>query len=165
MKLTMAHHFDHPADQVWEMFHDPESHVAKFTSMGHRDLEVLEQAQTDQTLDLTIRRTVELEVPSIAKKLLSPSNTVTSVDHWEQRADGTWGGHYSVDIKGVPAKTSGKTNLVAAADGGADYTVELEVKVSVPLIGEKVAGALRPQLEAQLEAEFAACDTWLAERA
>jgi hypothetical protein len=70
-----------------------------------------------------------------------------------------------VDIKGVPAKTSGRTRLVAAPDGGADYTVELEVKVSVPLIGEKVAGALRPQLEAQLESEFAACETWLAERA
>ena len=164
MKLKMAHHFDHPIDQVWAMFHDPESHTAKFTSMGHRDLEVVAQETTADTLDLTIRRTVELEVPSIAKKLITPTNTVTSIDHWERRADGTFGGHYSVDIKGVPAKTSGKTNLVAG-DGGADYTVELEVKVSVPLIGEKVAGALRPQLEAQLEAEFAACDAWLADRA
>lgn len=158
----MAHHFDHPAERVWEMFHDPASHIAKFTTMGHRDLEVLEEARTDDTLDLTIRRTVELEVPSIAKRVITPTNTVTSVDHWERRADGTYGGHYSVDIKGVPAKTSGRTNLVEADDGGADYTVELEVKVSVPLIGEKVAGALRPQLEAQLEAEFAACETWLA---
>ena len=45
MKLTMAHHFDPPADQVWAMFHDPESHIAKFTSMGHRDLEVLDQSR------------------------------------------------------------------------------------------------------------------------
>jgi carbon monoxide dehydrogenase subunit G len=164
MKLTMSHHFDHPAEEVWTMFHDPDSHVAKFTSMGHRDLEVLEQVSTDDSLDLTIRRTVELEVPSIAKKLITPTNTFTSTDHWERRADGTYGGRYAVDIKGVPAKTSGKTRLVAAPDGGADYTVELEVKVSVPLIGEKVAGALRPQLEAQLEAEFAACETWLADR-
>ena len=159
----MSHHFDRPADEVWEMFHDPESHVAKFTSMGHRDLEVLEQTITDRTLDLTIRRTVELEVPSIAKKLLSPSNTVTSTDHWEQRADGTCGGHYSVDIKGVPIQTTGSTTLVDDGAGGCDSTVQLTVKVKVPMVGEKVAGALRPQLEAQLEAEFAASEAWLAE--
>ena len=162
MKLTVSHHFDLPIETVWEMFHDPDSHVAKFTSMGHRDLEVLESDVGDDTLDLTIRRTVELEVPSIAKKILSPTNTVTSTDHWERRADGTCGGHYSVDIKGVPAKTSGITKLVPA-DGGADYTVELEVKVGVPLVGEKIANALKPQLQKQMEAEFEACDAWLAD--
>lgn len=165
MELTFTHRFDRSIDEVWAMMHDPESHIAKFTRMGHKDLEVVSQDVTDDALDLTLRRQVEMEIPSIAAKFISPTNTVTSTDHWERRADGTCGGHYAVDIKGVPAKTAGKTKLVAAADGGADYTVELEVKVSVPLIGEKVAGALRPQLEAQLHAEFAACETWLADRA
>jgi len=163
MKLTVSHHFDLPLDTVWAMFHDPDSHVAKFEAMGHKDLEVLESKVGDDTLDLTIRRTVELEVPSVAKKILSPTNTVTSTDHWERKADGSAGGHYSVDIKGVPAKTSGVTKLVAASDGGSDYTVELEVKVGVPLIGEKIAGALKPQLQKQMEAEFEACDAWLAD--
>lgn len=165
MKLSVSHHFDQPIDTVWAMFHDPDSHVAKFTAMGHRDLEVLDSTVGDDSLDLTVRRVVELEVPSVAKKILSPTNTVTSTDHWERRDDGTCGGHYLVDIKGVPAKTSGVTKLVPAGDGGSDYTVELEVKVGVPLIGEKIAGALKPQLTTQMEAEFAACDAWLADHA
>lgn len=45
---------------------------------------------------------------------------------------------------------------------GALYTVDLKVKVKVPLIGEKVAGALKGQLSEQMDQEFAAGDAWLA---
>jgi carbon monoxide dehydrogenase subunit G len=162
--MTLTHRFDHPLDAVWEMLHDPDSHVAKFTGMGHRDLEVLSSSATDTAFDITIRRVVELEVPSVAKKLITPTNTVTSVDHWERESDQRLAGRYEVDIKGVPAETRGTTSVVADGAGACTYTIDLEVKVKVPLIGEKVAGALKPQLTEQIEAEFAACDTWLAAR-
>lgn len=162
MELRFTHRFDRPVDDVWAMVHDPQSHIAKFTRMGHQDLEVLAQDQTDSSLDLTIRRRVEMEVPAVAAKFVSPSNTVTSVDHWERADDGSCSGHYTVDIKGVPADTRGSTALAADGDGTA-YTVRLEVKVKVPLVGEKVAKALRPQLEAQMQEEFDAAEAWLAE--
>lgn len=161
MELTFTHRFAHPIDEVWVMVHDPQSHVAKFTGMGHRDLEVVAEEVTDTTLDLTIRRQVDIDVPSIASKFISPSNTVTSVDHWERAEDGSASGHYSVDIKGAPAETKGTTSLVAVGDE-TDYTVHLDVKVKVPLVGEKVAKALRPQLEAQMNQEFEAAAAWLA---
>ncbi len=162
--MTLTHRFAHPIDAVWAMLHDPESHVAKFTGMGHRDLEIVSSASTDDSLDLTIRRTVELEVPSVAKKLITPTNTVTSTDHWARESATRLAGSYEVDIKGVPAETRGTTAVVADGADACTYTIELEVKVKVPLIGEKVAGALKPQLTEQIEAEFAAGDTWLASR-
>jgi hypothetical protein len=49
------------------------------------------------------------------------------------------------------------------ADGtGCTYTVRLDVKVKVPLVGDRIAKALRPQLEAQLAQEFEAAEAWLA---
>lgn len=161
MELSFTHRFDRPIDDVWAMVHDPESHIAKFTSMGHRDLEVISQEQTDSSLDLTIRRTVSVEVPSIASKFIKPENTVTSTDHWERAADGSCSGHYEVDIKGAPAETKGTTSLKADGDGTA-YTVKLDVRVKVPMVGDRIAKALKPQLEKQMHEEFAASDAWMA---
>lgn len=162
MELTFTHRFDRSIDEVWAMVHDPASHVAKFTRMGHRDLEVVDEVVTDSSLDLTIRRQVDIDVPSVAAKFISPSNTVTSVDHWERAADGTLSGHYSVDIKGAPAETRGTTAVRPDGDGSL-YTVVLDVKVKVPLVGDRVAKALRPQLEHQMEQEFEAAEAWLSE--
>lgn len=162
MQISFTHRFEHSIDDVWAMVHDPASHIAKFERMGHRDLEVVEQVQTDGALDLTIRRQVDLDVPAVAAKFISPSNTVTSVDHWQRDHATKLSGHYTVDIKGAPAETRG-TTLVEADGDGCTYTVELDVKVKVPLVGDKIAKALRPQLEAQMREEFDAAEAWLAQ--
>lgn len=164
MKLTLSHRFAHPVGAVWAMLHDPASHVAKFEGMGHRDLEVVASEVADGSIAITIRRLVDMEVPSVAARFLQPTNTVTSVDHWARESDERLAGHYTVAIKGVPAETQGSTSVVADGPDACTYTIELEVKVKVPLIGEKVAGAIKPQLEAQIAEEFAACDAWLAAR-
>lgn len=160
MELSFTHRFDHPIDDVWAMVHDPQSHVAKFTGMGHRDLEVVAEEVTDDAIELTIRRQVDIDVPSVASKFISPSNTVTSTDRWERAADGSCAGRYTVDIKGAPAETKGTTALVADGEGTA-YTVQLDVRVKVPIVGDRIAKALRPQLEAQMQEEFAAAEAWL----
>ena len=66
MQIRFTHRFDRPIDDVWAMFADPASHVAKFTRMGHRDLEVLSEEVTDDSLDLIVRRQVDLDVPAVA---------------------------------------------------------------------------------------------------
>jgi hypothetical protein len=163
MDLTSAHHFDRPFADVWAMYLDPHAHVAKYEHMGHREVSISSVAQVPDSLAITIVRQVDIDVPGIAKKVISPSNTVTSADRWELVAPGSARGTTEVDIRGVPIQSSGSTSLVDDGAGGCDAMVTLSVKVKVPLIGEKVAGALRPQLEQQLEAELAASEAWLAE--
>ncbi len=160
MELRFTHRFNAPIDEVWAMMHNPEAHVTKFTRMGHEDLEVLDKTITKTSLDLTIRRQVTVEVPSVAKKFISPRNTVTSVDHWERVDETTCQGHYTVDIKGAPAETRGNTKLTADGDA-TNYEVVLDVSIKVPLVGDRVAKALRPQLERQMEEEFEAAEAWL----
>ena len=52
--------------------------------------------------------------------------------------------------------------MVPIDEDSCRYTVQLEVKVKVPLVGDKIAGALKPQLEAQMNQEFEAAEHWLA---
>lgn len=162
MDISLSHHFDCPFADVWAMLLDPDAHVAKYQHMGHRDVEVVAADPGDDSLRITIVRQVDIDVPGVAKKFINPSNTVTSKDRWERKADGSGSGHSDVEIKGVPVQSTGSAALVDDGEGGCDYAIDLAIKVKVPMIGEKVAGALRPQLEAQITSEFAASEAWLA---
>ena len=161
MKMTMIHDFDHPIEDVWAMFSDPAAHIAKFEAMGHRDIEVIEEESTEDSLRMVIKRVTDLDVPSIAKKVLPSSPTVTTDDTWEDKGDGTYGGHFDVTMDGVPQKTKGITSLTPNEDGTTHYEVEIDVSIKVPLIGDRIAKASKGELEKQLNAEFAAGDAWL----
>jgi len=159
--FTATHTFDAPLEAVWAMFSDPDSHVAKFTSMGHRDLEVLDSERTDDHLHLVISRIVEVELPGFARKVLQPVNTVVTTDDWYRRDDGTLGGGFTLETKGAPVHVAGTTKAVANGEQ-TDYEVALDVSVKVPLIGGKIADWAKGDINKQLELEFAAGDTWLA---
>jgi len=165
MDITAEHRFERPLAEVWAMFLDPEAHARRFTEMGHRDLEVLEAVPGDESLAITIVRTVEVDVPSIARKVIKPTNTVTTTDEWALDADGTPTGHTTMEIRHVPLKATSTATLVPDGDDACTYAITLSVSLSVPLVGDRIAKALSPQLREQLEAEFAACETWLAEAA
>jgi hypothetical protein len=162
MELDKHHTFDAPIDAVWAMFLDKESHLAKFASMGHRDVEILSCDEDDSHLKIEIKRVVDLDVPSFARKVLKPSNTVVSTDTWQQRDDGTYGGTFEIDIKGAPVQAKGRTTLAPADGGGTDYTIEVDIKVKVPLIGGKIEGFAKGDIEKQIDQEFVAGDAWLA---
>ena len=164
MDLTERHTFSAPIDRVWEMFSDPASHVAKFEGMGHRNVEVLESEGDDRHLHLVVRRVVEVEIPGFARKVLKPTNTVTSTDDWHANDDGTYGGTFAVDIQGAPVKSSGTTRLTPAGDR-TDYEINVLFDVKVPLIGGRIASWAKGDVSKQIGMEFEAGDRWLAEHA
>ena len=162
MDVTKTHTFDAPITQCWEMFHDPASHIAKFSAMGHIGVEVVEKKVTKKALHLVITREVEVDqIPGFAKKFIKPRNTVVSVDEWRDNGDGTYGGQFEMDTKGVPISISGTTNLEADGDTTI-YTVTTTIKVNVPLIGGKLADFAKGIAMKQLEQEFELGDSWLA---
>lgn len=162
MELTARHTFDAPIDRVWAMFSDPASHVAKFESMGHREIQVLTEERSDDALRLVVQRVIDAELPGFAKKVLKPSNTVVSDDRWHREADGSCSGEFTVDTKGAPVKGWGTTRLTPAGDGRTDYEVTANVEVKVPLVGGRIADWSRGEIAQQFDAEFAAGDAWLA---
>ena len=161
MLVTRTHLFAAPLDECWAMFSDPDSHVEKFTSMGHRELRVAECERDDTHLRLVIDRLVDVDVPSFAKKVLRPTNQLRSVDEWNRKDDTTCAGTFVVSTKGVPIDISGTTSLTAESDGSR-YDIAVEVTVRVPLIGGRIADVARGMVERQLAEEFRLGDEWLA---
>jgi len=156
------HTFDAPIDKVWAMFKDPASHVSKFEAMGHTDIEVVEKKATKNGLKIVVSRTVTLDLPGFAKKVLKPTNTVVSTDEWSARGDGTYGGTFSADTKGAPIKVGGTTLIEPDGDDRTHYVVETTIDVKVPLIGGKIADFSKGIVAKQMDEEFRLGDEWLA---
>lgn len=161
MRVTRVHEFDAPIDACWEMFHDPDSHVAKFTAMGHRELEVAECDISDDRLRMVIDRLVDVDVPSFARRVFQPTNRVRSVDEWVRKDADTCAGTFSLATKGVPVDIAGTTTLTAAG-ARTRYEIDVEVKVRVPVIGGRVAEFSTRIVDQQLTDEFRLGDEWLA---
>ena len=161
MEFTDQHVFDAPIDEVWAMFCDPTSHLAKFEDMGHRDIEVVESQGSDDAFHIVVRRQVDVDLPGFAKRVLKPSNTVITTDDWQRAEDGSCNGVQKVETQGAPVKISSTTALTA--DGGRTrYDVSVQLDVKVPLIGGKLSDWAKGMVKDQLEQEFAAGDRWLA---
>jgi hypothetical protein len=161
MDFTGEHSFRAPLDAVWAMFQDPQSHLDKFASMGHRDIEVLESETSDDGFHIVVRRVVDVDLPGFAKRVLKPTNTVTTTDDWQRNPDGTCTGVQHVSTEGAPVKIDATTRLEARGDTTL-YSVTVQLDVKVPLIGGKLANWAKGMVSEQLDQEFAAGDAWLA---
>lgn len=161
MRFSDTHFFDAPIEQVWEMVTNPAAHVAKFESMGHRDVAIVEHTASESDMTLVLSRVVTTELPGFMRKVMKPTNTVISTDYWQRRDDGTCGGHFSVETHGAPIKATGTTELRATSDG-TSYEVTVELEVKVPIIGGKISNWARGDVERQIRMEFDAAEAWLA---
>lgn len=161
MLVSRTHTFDAPIDQCWAMLRDPDSHVAKFTAMGHRELQVVESSGDDDHLHLVIDRLVDVDVPSFARRVFQPTNRLRSTDDWRRKDDHTCAGTFVLSTAGVPVEIAGTTLLTADGDRST-YRIDVEVTVKVPVIGGRVAGVAKGIVEQQLDDEFRLGDEWLA---
>ena len=80
---------------------------------------------------MTNVRKVAVDVPSFAKKIVNPVNTVTDVKSWDAS---TKTARMSVEIKGVPIKVTGDIRIVPSGTGS-DYVVDFQVSCKIPLLG------------------------------
>jgi hypothetical protein len=163
VEITGEHTFEAPIDQVWAMFRDRDAHVAKFEAMGHQHIEVLEYEADEDHTRVVIRRVVTLDLPGFAKKVLKPSNTMTTTDVWQANPDGTYGGTFVLDIPGAPVTSSG-TTLLTPQGNRTHYVITVRYDVKVPLIGGKITDWAKGDVRKQIDQEFDAGDAWLAAR-
>lgn len=162
MEVHGSHTYSVPVESVMGMLRDPEATAAKYESMGHRDVEVLECGEDDGVLRIQTKRVVDVDLPGFAKKVLKPTNTLVQTDEW--RPDGAgWQGTFTVDLHGSPVEMSGTMRLVPGS-GTCTHEVTMDVRVKVPIVGGRIADwAAKNDVRRTLDAEFAFADGWLAE--
>lgn len=98
------------------------------------------------------------EVPSFARKLVGDEINILQQEQWTGRTEA----RLQVSIPGKPGSMAG-TVVLRGHDGGTTETVEVEVKVNIPLIGGKLEGFIGDMLLRALKAENKVGVRWLAE--
>lgn len=165
MRLQIRYDYPASPEQVFAMLTDPDFLRAKAESSGDTDVVVEESGPAADGYRFVARRTVALDVPAFAKKLLNPKNVLTQTDVWaDPTADGTRIGSWEVEAKGVPVAMSGTMTLAPGPGGGTVADIDGEVTSSVPLVGGKFASYVGKEAEADLNKDHEFAVRWLKER-
>jgi hypothetical protein len=110
------------------------------------------EQRPDGGVQLAVSRELPGGVPGFLERFLPKDGRVVETFTWQPPAgDGTRRGTWKADIPGAPARLGGTMRLEPTA-GGSRYTIEGDVKVSVPLIGGR-AEAFIAQMVSKLAAK------------
>ena len=154
MRFEIVNHYDADPAAVFTAQTDPAVVTAKYEALGHRQIEVVEHVDDATGVRLHTRRIVPLDVPSFARRVLSPTNTVDQVDSWAPGdAGGRRTGTYSVKSKGVPVDITGVLAIDADPAGGSAMTITTTVECRIPLVGGKIADFLAGSVRTTIAAE------------
>lgn len=154
MRATSTHTYAASPDRVFQVLTDPDVATAKYTSLGHHDVRVVEHTVRDDTVVLRSTRNVPMEVPGFAKRFLSPMNAVRQCDRWNAPdAHGVRTGTWEVAAAGVPVTVHGTLRLEPAAGGATTVEITADITCSLPLVGGKLATFVGNDVVRTIDAE------------
>jgi hypothetical protein len=141
------------------MLSDPEYATTKYTDLGDVAFTVKNHEPTDGGLNVTVDREVAANLPDMAKKVLGETTKMEQTEVW--RADGdAFVGNMVMKSSAPVAITA--TNTIKPSGDGADWSVEFDIKASVPLIGGKIEKMVAEETKSNLAKEYAFNQNWLA---
>jgi hypothetical protein len=161
MEFTATHTYDHPADAVFAALTDFEAVKAKYEAVGQREVQLVRRDEGgDGSVTLETSRVVPLEVPGFAKKVLSPSQSVTQTDSWgPPDADGSRSATFRVSSKGTPVSVHGTIRLSPTGPSSCTNVSVVTIECKVPLIGGKIADFVAKDTRKAVDHE----QTWICE--
>jgi uncharacterized protein YndB with AHSA1/START domain len=138
MRMHLEHHYDADVETVFALITDADFMTRKYTAIGSTNVAVDKSEEAGGACELVMRRTVTVDLPGFAKRVMTPSNTAIQTENWAAvQADGSRVCTYRVEIQGMPSTITGTVTL--SADGaGTRQDIDADVKVSIPLIGGKL---------------------------
>ena len=137
-KMHLEDHYDADVETVYALISDPDFMTRKYTALGGKDVAVDRSETDDGGCELVTRRTVMVDLPGFAKKVMQPSNTAVQTENWAAPDElGNRVCTYHVEVQGMPSKVTGSLRLSADA-GGTKQVIDAEVKVSIPLLGGRL---------------------------
>ncbi len=137
---------DTPADVVG-MLQDPVYLRYRSEVAGEHNIDVRVEPEAGGTR-VTVSREKEIDVPAFARAVIGGAKRAVESTLWRAEGD-RFSAEYSIEVPGLPVKTSGKSTFVASA-AGCRYTSTFQVNARIPLIGGKIEALVADGLEEQM---------------
>jgi hypothetical protein len=144
-------------EQVHAMLADPafREAVCEYTGFPRREVSITPSGNGMHVLIDQHRPATE--VPGFARKFVGEEINIVQDETWSSTTDA----RLSVTIPGKPGKMTGTIQLVGD-DAGTTEVVDVDVSVSIPLVGGKIADFIGEMLMKALRAENKVGRDWLA---
>ncbi|HWC33621.1 MAG TPA: DUF2505 domain-containing protein [Mycobacteriales bacterium] len=163
MKSRLEHHYAADVETVYALISDPGFIERKYVALGGRDVAIDRSETDDGGCEVVTKRTMDIELPGFAKKVLTPSQTATQIENWAPAdATGARVCTYRVEVHGVPSRVEGVHTLRPGADGGTDHVIDIDAKVSIPLLGGRLEKLAAEQGSEDIGKQFLYTDEELA---
>lgn len=148
--------YDAPLSDVFAMLSDPEFRQVSATAMGVISADVM-ITPSGEGISVKIDQVQPTEgVPGFAKKFAGETTRAVQTEEWVSPAGGT----ITIETPGKPTSIKGTLSLSEAA-GRTTETLEVEVKVKVPLIGGKLEKLMAELVTKGMDKEQVAGAAWL----
>jgi hypothetical protein len=141
-------------ESVYALISDQAFRTESCANQEAIDYDVSVEADGDGAT-VTLLRTQEADMPDFVKKLTGSTVKVKQTEVWSAPdSDGNRTANVKVSIIGQPAEMVGVAKLTGSS-GGTEFTLDGDVKVSIPFIGKKIEPEVAKAIIASLREEVA----------
>jgi uncharacterized protein YndB with AHSA1/START domain len=157
MRLRHEITYDAPLADVFAMLSDPAFRQRSAEAMGVISADVSIHAK-GAGISVKIDQVQPTEgVPSFAKKFAGETTRAVQTEEWDSPSGGT----ISIQTPGKPTSINGTLALTTSGTTTTE-TLDVEVKVKVPLVGGKLESLMADLVAKGMDKEHAAGVAWLA---
>lgn len=163
MRKTITITYPASPARTAQMLADPAYQEERVGRAGLNDASV-DVAQRGQGFVSTISGTIQpSQLPSVASRLVRSAVSFTVAESWgEPKDDGSRSGGYDVTIKNAPVKVSA-TSTMSPAGEATTVTVDVDLKVTVPLVGKTIEEKAMSMVGRVVADEERRATAWLSE--
>ena len=160
MDLKLSTTYDASPAEVFAIITDPSFREAACQQTQAVSYDVSVTNSGSDTVVKVVREMPTEQIPDFAKKFVGATITVVQTETWRAAAaDGSRTADVRGDVRGTPAGFTG-TARITGEPGKTVHSVDLNVKVAVPLIGRKMEPLIAHAIKAALTTEQQIGQTW-----
>ncbi len=142
--------YDAPVEKVAAMLADPTFREDVCRFQGVTQVTATVEVDGDTKTVRVDQMQPTAGVPSFAKKIVGDETNIVQEESWSSLTHGD----VTVTIPGKPGDMSGTATLAPTDAGGTVETVELTIKVKIPIVAGKLEGLIGDLLLKALKAEY-----------
>jgi hypothetical protein len=144
-RFTSSFESGAPVAEVFATLTGEDWPATKAVHLGDDSRTLRREVTPDGGVTLVVSRALPDGIPGFLQKLLPGDPRATQSDVWVAPDGDVRRGTWTAEILGTPARMGG-TMRVEPTAAGSRYTIDGEVKVSVPLVGGKAEGFIAEQV-------------------